>query len=140
MNVFPDILICPVCGAPLRRADGFLRCASGHTYDLSRSGYANLLPPGKGRNAKTGDERDMIRARASFLRKGFYDPMDEEAADRVVEMLSNYLELRMRETRNYLPDAYKFLSMAEVRREELLAVLSIAAPNPEEASLLLQEE
>ena len=81
MNVFPDILICPVCGAPLRRADGCLRCAVGHVYDLSRFGYANLLPPGKGRNAKTGDERDMIRARASFLRKGFYDPMDEEAAD-----------------------------------------------------------
>jgi len=66
--------------------------------------------------------------------------VDEEAAERVVAMLSHYLEQRMRETRNYLPDAYKALSMAEVRLEELLAVLSIAAPNPEEASLLLQEE
>ena len=66
--------------------------------------------------------------------------VDEEAAERVVEMLSHYLELRMRETRNYLPDAYKALSVAEVLREDLLAVLSIAAPNPEEASMLLQEE
>ena len=66
--------------------------------------------------------------------------VDEEAADRVVEILSHYLELRMRETRNYLPDAYKALSVAEVLREDLLAVLSIAAPNPEEASMLLQEE
>ena len=66
--------------------------------------------------------------------------VDEEAALRVEEMLSQYLELRMRETRNYLPEAYKALSEAEVIREELLTVLSIAAPDPEEASLLLQEE
>ena len=66
--------------------------------------------------------------------------VDEEAAQRVEEMLSQYLELRMRETRNYLPEAYKALSEAEVIREELLTVLSIAAPDPEEASLLLQEE
>lgn len=66
--------------------------------------------------------------------------VDEEAAQRVEEMLSQYLELRMRETRNYLPEAYKALSEAEVIREELLTVLSIAAPDPGEASLLLQEE
>lgn len=79
-------------------------------------------------NALSGRELIVVRA------------VDEEAADRVEEMLSNYLEQRMRETRNYLPAAYKVLSVAEVRREELLTVLSIAAPNPEEASLLLQEE
>ncbi len=66
--------------------------------------------------------------------------VDDEAAERVAGLLSHYLELRMRETRNYLPEAYKSLSEAEVRREGLLVVLSIAAPDPEEAALLLQEE
>ena len=66
--------------------------------------------------------------------------VDEEAADRVAALLTAYLEGRMRVTRNYLPEAYKSLSEAQVLREGLLTVLSIAAPNPEEAGLLLQEE
>ncbi|MBR5680563.1 MAG: hypothetical protein IKX19_07900, partial [Clostridia bacterium] len=85
-----DILICPLCGGELAKpADqpGVFRCASGHAYDVSRSGYVNLLPPGKGRNKKTGDERPMIRSRAAFLRRGFYDPADRAAAS----LLEKYL-------------------------------------------------
>lgn len=74
--------------------------------------------------------RELIAVRAA----------DGDAAERVAELLNHYLELRMRETRNYLPEAYRSLSEAKVRREGLLVVLSIAAPNPEEAALLLQEE
>ncbi len=80
MKSFLDILICPVCGEGLERSGGSLRCPRGHSYDLSRAGDVNLLPPGKGRNAKTGDEKAMIRARAAFLRKGYYEPMDEAIA------------------------------------------------------------
>ena len=88
------ILICPLCGCDLAKASGqpasetgSFRCAAGHAYDVSRSGYVNLLPPGKGRNKKTGDERPMIRARAAFLRRGFYDPADRAAAS----LLRKYL-------------------------------------------------
>lgn len=85
-----DILICPLCGTALTKtADtpAVFRCANGHAYDGSRSGYVNLLPPGKGRNKKTGDERPMIRARAAFLRRGFYDPADRAAASLLKERL-----------------------------------------------------
>ena len=77
MTDFLEILRCPLCAGPLFRADGCLRCADGHSYDPARAGYVNLLPPGRKNNAKTGDEREMIRARSEFLRCGFYDPIDE---------------------------------------------------------------
>ena len=87
MKSFLDILICPVCGEGLERSGGSLRCPRGHSYDLSRAGYVNLLPPGKGRNAKSGDEKAMIRARAAFLRKGYYDPMDAGIASMLAERM-----------------------------------------------------
>ena len=82
-----DILICPLCGGELTKNADVFRCAAGHSYDAARSGYVNLLPPGKGRNKKTGDERPMIRARAAFLRRGFYDPADRAAAS----LMKNHL-------------------------------------------------
>ena len=39
---------------------------------------------------------------------------DEEAAGRIKEMLTGYLEQRRKETRNYLPEAYKLLENAVV--------------------------
>lgn len=66
--------------------------------------------------------------------------VDEEAALRITGLLQSYLEQRMRETRNYLPETYQLLSEAEVICEELTVVLSIAAPNANEVELLLTEE
>ena len=65
---------------------------------------------------------------------------DEDAAKTIAEKLENYREQRMRETRNYQPEAYRVLNEAEVLQKDLLVVLSIAAPDPAEAELLLQEE
>lgn len=78
-----NLLTCPVCNSPLVREGGSLVCVGGerrHTYDIARSGYVNLLPPGRGRNAKTGDDSDMVRARVSFLSRGYYDRLSDEAA------------------------------------------------------------
>ena len=67
---------------------------------------------------------------------------DETAAEAVAEKLEEYRQYRLHMTRNY-PDqaeAYRTLNLAEVLREDLLVVLSVAAPDPQEADLLLQEE
>ena len=79
-------------------------------------------------DALSGRELVLVRA------------VDEEAAERISTLLSLYLEHRLKATRNYLPDVYRALSEAAVRQENLLLVLSVAPPDPEEASLLLQEE
>ena len=44
---------------------------------------------------------------------------DADAADTAEELLQLYLESRLRETRNYLPEAYQALSEAEVVRQDL---------------------
>ncbi len=78
-----DILICPVCGGSLERDGGSLICRASsrcHTYDIARSGYVNLLPPGRGRNGRTGDDADMVRSRVAFLSLGMYDRLSDEAA------------------------------------------------------------
>ena len=68
--------------------------------------------------------------------------VDDNAAERIVELLEGYRQYHMEMTRNYPDQAekYRALSEAEVKQEGLLIVLSVDAPDPAEAELLLQEE
>ena len=84
INIF-NIITCPVCGSGLRRENRSLICQAGHTFDIAKSGYVNMLPPGKEKNARTGDEKDMVRARAAFLEKGYYSRISSAAADVIAE-------------------------------------------------------
>ncbi len=70
-----SLFCCPVCGAPLERGERAYACPSGHSYDLSREGYAYLLPPNRKHSAAPGDDRQMARARREFLSKGYYEPL-----------------------------------------------------------------
>ncbi len=81
--MIPENLICPLCCAPLARREGALVCSGErvHSYDIASSGYVNLLPPGKMNNSKTGDGRDMLRARIGFLSGGYYDIISNTIAD-----------------------------------------------------------
>ena len=80
---FSDILICPLCGTSLVTEGGTLFCtgARRHCYDIAASGYVNLLPPGKGKNARTGDDAGMMAARTAFLAGGYYDGISDAVAD-----------------------------------------------------------
>ena len=75
------LLTCPHCGTPLSRENKSLRCDAGHTFDIAKAGYVNLLPPGKEKNARTGDERDMVKAREEFLSLGHYAAISDALAD-----------------------------------------------------------
>ena len=83
-----SILKCPVCGKDLKRDGNALLCENKHTFDVSRSGYVNLLPPGKEKNSRTGDEKKMIRARADFLACGHY----ERISTCLAQFISQYRE------------------------------------------------
>lgn len=87
---FCDFLICPVCGTRLIREGGSLFCSGvrRHCYDVAASGYVNLLPPGKGKNARTGDDAGMIAARTAFLSGGYYDGISDAAARIAADHLS----------------------------------------------------
>ena len=66
------MLICPHCGAPLVRKDKTFCCESGHSYDIARAGYCNLLQTNKPGD-HTGDSKDMVEARRRFLDQGYYE-------------------------------------------------------------------
>src|SRR3954465_6496634 len=65
-------LRCPVCAAPFEATGSALVCASGHSFDLARQGYVNLLT---GRPPARADTAAMVRARADFLAAGHFDPI-----------------------------------------------------------------
>lgn len=59
------MLTCPVrsCTNVLVRAGSKYQCTAGHAFDISRSGYVNLLQPQDRRSAQPGDSAEAVRAR-----------------------------------------------------------------------------
>lgn len=68
-------LACPLDGAALTDAGSRWRCEHGHSYDVARQGYVNLLPVHKKRSRDPGDSKDMVAARHRFLAAGYYAPV-----------------------------------------------------------------
>ena len=58
------------CPLPIERRDRTFTCAAGHSYDIARSGYVNLLQPQDRRSPSAGDSRAAVEARASLLASG----------------------------------------------------------------------
>jgi hypothetical protein len=63
-------LRCPQCakGGSLTMVGRTLRCGTGHSFDIARSGYVNLLPAGRNQ----GDTAAMVAARDAFLSAGHF--------------------------------------------------------------------
>ena len=87
MNDIRKILACPLCGSALERKGGSLYCMGErrHCFDIASSGYVNLLPPGREKNSRTGDDGEMIAARKRFLASGHYDAISV----RIGELISS---------------------------------------------------
>ena len=75
-------LACTVrgCGRPLGLVARALVCESGHSFDLARSGYANLLQPQDRRSKTPGDAPSSLDARARLHRRGIAAPLLDELA------------------------------------------------------------
>lgn len=71
-DVRSSILACSVrgCGRSLERAGGALVCGAGHSFDVARSGYVNLLQPQDRRSRTAGDSPEAVAARARLLSAG----------------------------------------------------------------------
>jgi 23S rRNA (guanine745-N1)-methyltransferase len=65
-------LRCPTCAQPFGVSDTALRCTHGHTFDIARQGYANLLT---GRAPAGAETAGMVAARAELLAAGHLDPV-----------------------------------------------------------------
>jgi 23S rRNA (guanine745-N1)-methyltransferase len=75
-----ELLRCPHCFGALAQAghDRAVRCSAGHSFDVARHGYLNLLPGGA--RAGSADTAAMVAARAAFLGAGHFDPLAEAVA------------------------------------------------------------
>jgi 23S rRNA (guanine745-N1)-methyltransferase len=73
-----ELVRCPVCEDDLVLADAAVRCSAGHSFDVARQGYVNLVP---GR----ADTPEMVEAREAFLRAGHFRPLSAALAEEARE-------------------------------------------------------
>lgn len=70
-------MICSVrdCGRVLMREDRRLFCERGHSFDVARSGYINLLQPQERRSKNPGDTGEAVAARRRLHDRGVTEPL-----------------------------------------------------------------
>ena len=68
----------------MQLVDGSWRCENGHSYDVAKQGYVNLLPVQNKRSKDPGDSKAMVQARREFLEQGYYEPLAQVLADTVL--------------------------------------------------------
>ena len=74
------LFICPKCSGKLSKAENnTVKCSLGHSYDIAKEGYLNLLLSSCRKTH--GDNREMVDARRAFLDTGAYFPLAKEVSE-----------------------------------------------------------
>lgn len=83
-------LICPLCKRLLIKSNNSLKCAFGHTFDISKHNYVNFLTHGKSH----GDNKEMIISRRDFLDKGYYEDLQKAVGYEIGKLknIQSYLD------------------------------------------------
>src|SRR6266571_969658 len=76
-------LLCPVreCHLPLVREERRVVCARGHSFDIARSGYINLLQPQDRRSKQPGDTLAAVTGRRRLHDRGVTAPLLDGISD-----------------------------------------------------------
>jgi 23S rRNA (guanine745-N1)-methyltransferase len=76
------MLLCTVrtCHQPLVREERRMICPRGHSFDVARSGYINLLQPQDRRSKQPGDTADAVAARRRLHDRGVTAPLRDAIA------------------------------------------------------------
>src|ERR1700732_3352907 len=71
------MLVCPIrgCHAPLKREERRVVCPQGHSFDVARSGYINLLQPQDRRSKHPGDTEAALAGRRRLHALGVTAPL-----------------------------------------------------------------
>lgn len=72
---------CPNCAKALKQGERQYFCQSGHSFDIAKKGYVNLLLPGHTGAGNPGDSREMLQSRKEFLNEGYYERFSAELSD-----------------------------------------------------------
>jgi len=84
-------LACTVrdCGAPLHRDAQRWCCRNGHSFDIARRGYVNLLQPQDRRSLQAGDSADAVTARAELLARGLGRALFDDLREVIASLASD---------------------------------------------------
>lgn len=77
------LLRCPLCRSGFIAAAGAFVCRNGHSFDLAREGYVNLLSGGSRHPAAGGDSSAQLRHRTQFLGAGHLDALTTTIVEQV---------------------------------------------------------
>ncbi len=79
------MLLCPVrgCHLALTRDSRRVFCSRGHSFDIARSGYINLLQPQDRRSKNPGDTADAVAARRRLHDRGVTEPLLHAIAETI---------------------------------------------------------
>lgn len=77
------VLLCPVrdCHLPLVREERRVVCPRGHSFDIARSGYINLLQPQDRRSKQPGDTAAALQGRRRLHDRGATEPLLDAIAE-----------------------------------------------------------
>lgn len=90
-NSTTDVLLCPVrhCHLLLARDKQQMACQRGHSFDVARSGYINLLQPQDRRSARPGDSAVAVGARRRLHDLGVTKPLLDAIAETLAPSASD---------------------------------------------------
>jgi len=76
-------MLCTVrtCHEPLAREERRMVCPRGHSFDVARSGYVNLLQPQERRSKQPGDSDEAVAARRRLHDRGVTLPLFDAVAE-----------------------------------------------------------
>ena len=81
-------LSCPIDGNKLEESNRQFTCANGHSFDIARQGYVNLLPVQHKRSKQPGDSKAMVLARTEFLNSGSYEEIARKLTEIVISQIT----------------------------------------------------
>lgn len=83
------MLICPVCKSSLLKEDAQFSCSQGHSFDVAKEGYVNLLIRQGKVAVFEGDSAEMLTARRNFLAGGYYGKLRSKITSLVGEVVKD---------------------------------------------------
>ncbi|MDH3342158.1 MAG: methyltransferase domain-containing protein [Gammaproteobacteria bacterium] len=90
MNITPaKNLACPIDKLELVRKETCYQCSNGHSFDIAKQGYINLLPVQHKKSKNPGDSKAMVQARTYFLDAGFYRPIADQLSKLIFNNIDN---------------------------------------------------
>jgi 23S rRNA (guanine745-N1)-methyltransferase len=74
------------CGLPLERRNHAFTCSAGHSFDIARSGYVNLLQPQDRHSLLSGDSKAAVGARVALEQSGVGRTVIEAVLEKVRQL------------------------------------------------------